>query len=248
MTPKEFEKKQREYEEEFLRPLECIDRYLKWLNRERLYSSVSARAGDREGRWQAFHDYYAYVWKNLENENKRIKLGIEEQSVGDIEEIAFKIIRKREFPQIGKLHQIMRNLLTWYQNSDSRKALHNILNQVDDDLPEREMLDSKGRELPEREKDHKWAALNQEPLIRNVKKAKEIAEQDREKETPLRILDAALKKLYHEQLTPENIAVSDAKQAMDKSREIEKRAKELEKTFYQIMKGPEKLKRKFERK
>jgi len=248
LTQKEFKKKQIEYEEEYLKPLECIDKYLKWLNRDGLYNSISSKSGDKEGRWQAFLDYYLKVWKKLENENTRLKLDIDEQDVGNIEEIAFKIIRKREFPNVAKLHQIMRYLLSWYKNEDSRKALFRILDEVDDDLLDKEKVDEYGKELSERDKDRKWAAQNQESLIRNVKKAKNIYEQDKEKETSLLILDAILKKLYHNQLAPENIAISDAKQAMDISRKIKDRANELENIFYKIMKGPEKLKEKYERK
>ena len=248
LTEKEFKTQLRKYEEEYLNPLVCIDKYLKWVNREGLYTSISSKLGDKEGRWQAFLDYYSKIWKKLEDENSRIKLNIEENEVGDIEEIAFKLIRKREFPNIGKLHQIMRNMLAWYQNPDSKKSLRKILDEVEDDLPEGEELDENGKELSDKDKDRKWSAINQEPLIRNVKKAKTLFEQEKEKETPLKILESAKKKLFHDQLAPENIAVKDSEKAMHLSREIKERADELESVFYHIQKGPKNLKAKFEKK
>ena len=42
---------------EYLKPLECIDRYLSGIGKEGLYKIVSTGIADREGRWQAFYDY-----------------------------------------------------------------------------------------------------------------------------------------------------------------------------------------------
>jgi hypothetical protein len=82
---------------EFLAPLECIDRYLAGLNREKLYSTVSTGLGDPEGRWQAFLDYHQFVYKKLKDPNERLKLKLREDEVGKVEDIAFKLIRKRDF-------------------------------------------------------------------------------------------------------------------------------------------------------
>ena len=72
LAPKEFQKVIQQYEEEYLEPLNCIDRYLDQLGRSGLYYTVSTGISDREGRWQAFLDYYKHLRKKLDDDRKRI--------------------------------------------------------------------------------------------------------------------------------------------------------------------------------
>jgi len=245
-TEKDFKKVVREYNDKYLGPLDCVDDYLENLNRVEDYKTVSAFKGDKEGRWQAFIDY-SKVRNQLSDENFRIKNGIDEDEVGDIQEVAFKIIRKREFPELPKLHSIMRQLPKWLKNQNSKKELLKLLS-VDDELPESDQYDEDGNEKSEKDKDIIWSSVNQEKLIKQVKKAKSYFEQDLEQETPLTILDGALKKLNHGELKPENTTASDAKQAMKLCDKIQKRAKELGSEFYTIQKKPQQLKDKFNNK
>ena len=76
-----------------------------------MYDNISTSVTDRKGRWQAFYDYADSVESKLVDETKRIKyLGIEEDEIGIIRDVAFKIIRQRGFPKLKKVHQIMRDL------------------------------------------------------------------------------------------------------------------------------------------
>jgi hypothetical protein len=95
LETKEFQKAVKEYENEYLKPLECIDRYLENIDRPRLYDTISTGQSDREGRWQAFLDYSRF-YEQMKDERKCNALGIKSTDVGKIEDIAFKIIRKRE--------------------------------------------------------------------------------------------------------------------------------------------------------
>ena len=97
------------------------------MGREGLYNTIAAGTGDREGRWQAFLDYYTHVYKKFIDQKQRLGLGIKETEVGEIEDIAFKIIRKREFPRIGKAHLIIRDLPKWIPIRDSRKIYSEIV-------------------------------------------------------------------------------------------------------------------------
>src|SRR6185369_12142726 len=90
---KEFKQEVERVTSEFLGPLECIDRYLETLQREGLYNTVSEGMSDREGRWQAFYDYYKYVYLKLVDPKKLLQLNLRENEVGNIEDAAFKLIR-----------------------------------------------------------------------------------------------------------------------------------------------------------
>jgi hypothetical protein len=107
LTEKEFNNVLKKYQDEFLGPLECIDRYLDGLGREGLYDNISEGRTDREGRWYSFIPYYQ-LYKQLEDEKARIKLEVEEDEIGNIEDVAFKIIRKKDFPDNMKLMQVIR--------------------------------------------------------------------------------------------------------------------------------------------
>ena len=73
----------KEIENEFLGPLECVDRYLQLFGREGLYGTVSTGAGDREGRWQAFIDYSHTYQRCFRNQKWLLANGVEEEDIGD---------------------------------------------------------------------------------------------------------------------------------------------------------------------
>lgn len=224
-------------EEEYLKPLEAIDRYLDHLGRRRLYMTVSEGIGDPEGRWQAFLDYYKYVYKKLADPKQRLKLAIEERDVGKIEDVAFKLIRQRQFPGVNmKLHQVMREFGKWIRRPESKKALLRLVGDVTELDPE-DCLDKDARELEPRDLDIKWKKRNQTAIIRQVKKAKGLFEREHEQETPMHLLRAALAKLNHEDMDIESISIlKDADEARNLAREIQERAKDIEHEIYECKK------------
>ena len=232
---KKFKEAVKKHENEYLGPLNCIDRYLSYLKREGLYTTVSSGLGDPEGRWQAFHDYYNVVYQKLDNEKTRIKFGIHENEIGSIEDVAFKIIRMREFPGMPKVHAIIRDLPKWLTNEYSKKELLK-LKEVDVELPKEDKLDSKGDEYSERDIDRIWAKKNATKIMKHVKEAKNSFEYIKEKETPIELLEVALKKLTHENLKPSDVGPLDYSKAMRIARAIQQRANELENEFYSLQK------------
>jgi len=244
LPSKEFDKVVRKYEDEFIEPLKCIDRYLEQLGREGLYYTVSTGISDRAGRWQAFLDYYNHVRKKLDDEYKRIKMGVEEDETGDAEEIAFKIIRKREFQDLPKVHKIMRDLPKWFANPEAKKELFQLLD-LDLELPDEDCFDEDGKEYDERKKDQIWSAKYSTELHRHVKNAQRIVEHEKERETPLTLLEAALKKLEHENMDPEAINMADIPKAMELAKKVKEAADGLESDFYHLKKKLKKLKDKF---
>lgn len=239
LDEKKFEKAVKKHENEYLGPLECIDRYLSYLERKELYMTVSTGFSDPEGRWQAFRDYYNVVYQKLNNERTRIRFGIHEYEIGTIEDIAFKIIRMRELPGMSKVHTIMRDLPKWLTNEYSKKELLK-LKEVDVELPKEDKVDSNGNEYGERDIDKIWAKKNATKIVKHVREAKNSFDYIKEKETPIDLLEAALKKLTHDNLKPSGVSISDYSKAMRITRAIQERANELENEFYSLQKSSQK--------
>ncbi|HUS49545.1 MAG TPA: hypothetical protein VMZ91_05235 [Candidatus Paceibacterota bacterium] len=235
LSKKELEKVIKNFQEEYLEPLKSIDRYLEILSRPGRYDTISTGTTDREGRWQAFLDYSKNVRKKLNDVKERIKLNVNEDETGDIEEIAFKIIRKRDFPNLPKVHQIMRDLPRWLENTDSKNELFKLL-KIDFKLPGEECFDKEGKEISEREKDFKWSTRNQTELIGCTKKAKRLYDYQMEKDSPLTLLEESLKKLKHKGMIPEAIEYTNLNKAIKLAEEIKKSANRLRKEFYQLIK------------
>lgn len=148
---------------------------------------------DREGRWQAFIDYSNSRSTRLKNQHWQIENAIDEEDIGTIEEAAFKMIRLRTLKGLPKIHHIMRELPKMCALKESRKQILSIANEVDSSLPLDEQFDAQGNALSLDDVDKKWAQRHQQKLIMLTKKALDFVESSKEKETPLMLLDAALK-------------------------------------------------------
>ncbi len=237
----------KKFRDEYLEPLKCIDKYLEFLKRPGHYNTVSEGRGDSEGRWQAFLDYYNSVHKKLHNERDRLKLGIEDGDEGKIENIAYRIIRKRDFTQIEKkTHQIMRDIPKLIQNPNSKKELFKLL-KIDLELPESELVDEEGDPISEKTKDDIWSNKNARDIIWHLKKAYDYVEQKKEMDTPFELLTAALDKLNHPNMDITKIELERINEAMKLTRDIQSRANELEHLMYDAKKGKDKLVEKFKK-
>ncbi len=242
LPEKEFKKKMQEYYEEYLEPLKCIDMYLSSIKREGLYDNISTSIADRKGRWQAFYDYSDSVESKLVDENKRIKfLGIEEDEIGIVRNIAFKIIRQREFPKLKKVHQIIRDLPKMLRRRESKESLFELKN-IDMDLPDKLKYDENGEELDFNKVDQIWISNNASTIIRQVKKAINLAEYEKEKETPIKLLKAAYDKLNHTDMNPQNAKIEDYKAACILAQQIRDRADVLRAEFASLEKMSKKFK------
>ena len=237
---KEFKKAVEEFNEEYLLPLDCIDRYLDSLGRQGLYSTVAKGTGDPEGRWQAFIDY-SHKYQQFKDQGKRIKLAIKEEEVGKIEQAAFRIIRKRDLEQLGlKAHKVMRDLPKWLEHKESKHELLKIAD-IPLSLSPEESIDRDGNEIPEREKDHIWGAKYTSQIIHRIKKARDLYEHKRDRDTPINLLEQALSKLNHDDMKTENIRFDEHYKARQLTSDIQKRAKELEHEIYDYMKKNKEL-------
>ena len=229
----EFKKALKQYERDYVVPLACVDRYLEQFDRPGMYGAISAGVSDKEGRWQAFLDYSNQYVTKLANPEWLIECGVDEDEIGAIESAAFKIIRLRSLKGLPKVHQIMRQLPKMCALRESRKHILSIANQVDSALPAGEQFDEAGEALSSSDVDRKWAARNQQMLIMLTKKALDHVENTREKETPVMLLEAAYRKLTHDDFDMANIPIGQYDEANRITRQIQKRAQEIEKSLYE---------------
>jgi len=241
LSQKKIKAEVRNCEKKYLKPLECVDRYLRQFGRQGQYRTVSAGMSDKEGRWQAFSDYSDTVARDFENGKKRLKLGIEEDEIGEIEEAAFDIIRLRQLPDLPKAHVVMRSLAKYCRTPEGKKAIKSIARNVEPQLDESDCVDEEGKPLTREEIDAKWSARHKEAIVYNLKKAVLSHEARAEKETPLTLLDTAYKKLTHKDMDLSTVTLGDLPKARKLAGLIKKRADELETESYHLQKNLKKL-------
>lgn len=227
LPEKEFAKKVEEIKENFLYPLEAVDRYLESLGREQLYNTIAEGSHDKDGRWYSFIDYYKYVYKKLQDEKSRTKLGVEEDEVGEIEDICFKIIRKKDFKQLMKTHMVMRKIPSILTNRAAKKELMRIADGTSE-LTKPEIEDCNG---DIKLIDGRWGSKNEPLIYGKVKVAVQIVDHDKETENAVTLLQDSLKKLNHENMQPDTVDAFKIEEALKLCREIQDRAGELESEF-----------------
>jgi hypothetical protein len=111
------------------------------------------------------------------------------------------------------------------------------LKDIEADIPAKEKVDKNGNEIPPREIDFLWGRKHAEEIIRQLKRAYNHIEHEKESETPINLLRNALEKLNNDDLQdPSSIGIGYLDEAERLSREIRDRAKELEGLFYQYKK------------
>lgn len=240
-TKAQLEKAVKDCEKLFLKPLECIDRYLKQFHREGQYRTISKGISDPEGRWQAFIDYNQTYTQTFMNQQKLIDLCIEEDEIGSIEEAAFNIIRLRAIPEMPKVHVIMRDLPKYCRTKEGKREILRIVEEVEPVLPSSECFDNNGKPLPTAGIDAKWAAKFSRPIIHHLKKAASKHETLKDKETPLGLLEAAYKKLTHSDMDIGAIGVNDIAKARELATAIEDRAYEIKDQIFHFEKELKKL-------
>jgi hypothetical protein len=223
--------------------LECIDRYLQWLNRDGLYSTVSSGLGDPEGRWQAFHDYYQSFYKKSQDANLLLQMNLREDEVGKVEQAAFRVIRKRELGKIGKVHGVMRELPNLLKKNESKREFLK-LHQIKPDVSKDKRFDAEGKEHDERVIDKFWGEANQQEIFHHLNTALMLEESKSELEKPLDLLQAALDKLKHKKMNPRQVDVLQYEEAMKLTQEIQRTAHDLEREFFHLKKERDKLKTK----
>ena len=243
VSAKELAQAVRKYRNEYLHPLESAERYLRYFGREGMYATISAGQFDRTGRWQAFIDY-SKTYKTLTDRDWQISNDFDEDDIGAVEDAAFKLIRLRVLPDLPKIHEVMRRLPKFCADKNSRKEILKISRETDAALSKDEQFDSQGNPLSPDEVDRKWAHHSQQTLIYRAKKAQEYSDNAGKKETPITLLDAAYKKLVHENLDVSSCRLEDLGKARELAVSIQSKAAEIESEIYKYEKAWKKLQRK----
>jgi len=226
---KQYVNRKRKFKDEFLEPLKGVERYLFYFNRKSHYNTISEGRNDSSGRWQAFLDYYKSMYKKLENQKTRDKLGFKKADLQIIDDIAFKLIRLRDFKDIRKkTHQIMRDLPKLLANENSRKVMYGLYGKDKYVLDEFETINELGKPLDEKTKDNIWINKYREDILKILKKAYYIIETKEEKDTPLRLLNESLKKLNHYKLDFSILAKQNLTEAQNILNEMKDRLEDLD--------------------
>lgn len=240
LPDKEFKKVVEKTQKEYLDPLESVDEYLEATNSEGLYNTISQGMSDREGRWQAFLDYNSTVESKLKSEKQRLQLGIKDDEVGIVKDIAFKIIRQRAFPDGKKLHQIMRAYPKLLADPAAKRELF-ALQSVH--------MDTSAHGSHE-ERERSWREKNSTDVIKHVKKALNLLEFKKSKEEPITTLENVLLELSSDSLQPRNLSPIDLAKAMKLAEEIRDTADDLKSGYWKVEKGynPDEVKKKLQTK
>src|SRR3989344_4802092 len=157
--------------------------------------------------------------------------GMTEKEVGRVEQMAFSLIRLRDFSGLIKLHMLIRKLPKWVANSLVKKELLQI-NVLEEEPEDKEALDSE-------ELDKKWVNINRTNITRQVNKARELIERNEKMETPVVLLRDALTKLEDDGMDTASMKFTDLPEALRLAEAIKTRADELNKEFYQYQKKGE---------
>jgi hypothetical protein len=239
LTGKPLEKTKNDFEKKYLNPLQCVDNYLEMLHRQGLYTLITSGPSDTEGKWQAFVDYSNFYFGKLQNEKWRISAQISEEDIGDVQEIAFKIIRKQRIDglQGKKLHAIIRDLGKMLCHGSSKKHLYKLIdisNDIDEDYPVQKI--NQNVEYSFRDIDKKWSAKNAKIFASVVNSAYSHKEIRDEEESPFNLLSEAYKKITSKNMVIEKMSESDqvkfctlAGKAIDIIQELKQKAWERHK-------------------
>lgn len=186
-------------------------------------------------------DYSQTYVQCFQNPKKLVEFGIDEEEVGAIEEAAFNIIRLRTIPDMPKVHKIMRDLPKYCRTPEGKKDILKIAEEVEPLLKPAECVNSAGRPLTLEELDAKWASKNNQKIIYRVKKNANRHEIEREKETPLELLDAAYKKMMHPDMDLSALGTADFKKGREVANAIQERAAEIEAEIFRLEKELKRL-------
>lgn len=222
LSEKKFEQEVKKYRDEYLGPLECIDKYLAYIGRPGDYSAISGGKADRTGSWQAFLDYYKSVDRNLKEVKTRLKMNVEDYEIGAVEDAAFKILRQRDFGGSSnafvpnKINDIMRKLPKVLQNSQAKKELLKLKS-----VPSGEGMD-----------DATWIQENHKKVSHLVTEAFRQVNNQIEREEPIAKLERALSLLNSEDIDPDGVPISNLPEGLKVINALKDRIEELKDDFW----------------
>ncbi|MCL2861746.1 MAG: hypothetical protein FWE22_04985 [Firmicutes bacterium] len=222
INDKDFKKKKRTWEREYLQPLEQVDAYLESLGRPEHYESI-------KGRWQSFIDLSNFYNGDLQKQSWRIEVNLDEDDIGVVQDIAFQIIRKQHVKnRHEKLHNIIRRIPKFLSIPDAKSSIY-LISDKTVDLESNEKYDSEGKEYSLSEQDKIWSCKKENETIfaQAINKAYSYFETQEETENSMALIKAAHQKINHDNMNVKNIPFDDLKEFMKISELIINRVSDL---------------------
>ena len=239
MDAGEFRQAVRKRRKDLLEPLECVDEYLQAIGRPGEYWAVSRGLGDPEGRWQAFIDLSQAFWARAKTPRGLDKMGIDEMEAGAVMQAAYSVIRLRDVPTFGKLHDIMRDLPKYTQHG--KASLMELTRNTKHILPAEEIVNNDGEQLSRGAIEEKWKNKYRTEITRRLVQAREASQTGTEKNAPLTLLGDALKKLTHDNMIVENIPTKELDSALAIANSLCSVATEIRTAIYNQVKTAQKV-------
>lgn len=232
LLPVQFKRIVKDFEKNYIHPLACVDRYLKALDRDGIYTAISESINDREGRWQAFIEYSNVYNGTLKNTARLTQLELGREDTIRLESAVFKIIRKRNLNSrsgespVGKLSEFIRKLPKYLGNPDAKDYILKIAD-IPDGIPEEMMTDKDGNRCTEREMDSKWGTFYEKEILGNLFLAQRSVNNQETRNKPLELLEDALKKLNHNNLKIGNMGTQYYEKGLELMQTIRLKADEI---------------------
>lgn len=174
----------------YTKPLECVDRYLHYFDRPQMYDTIGER-------WQALIEYSHFCTKYLSDtpesmrNRKKEKLLVDEMDIPQIEETAFKLIRKANIDHLKykkKMYTIMRDLKNYLKIEESKQALLKVADIDSNVKPfSKEVIKSDDTINPE-DVDKMWSNDHNEDFTRYMNIAIKAEAESRDSTTQLELV------------------------------------------------------------
>lgn len=223
LNDKEFEKKINKFKQDYFKPLELMDEYLKNLNIEGDYERI-------EDRWLSFQELSQKIISKIQDEKFLLNKKIEKKEAGLIQNAAFNLIRLKEGKEYltGRRTELIRDIFEWLK--DSKKDFLSIgkIEDTHDSISDPD------------DRDDAWQKKEGKEILSIVKKLKNISEQKKEQAGPIVRLEEALRNLNHPELDIEIIdrsPIPNLEKAWELTVEIERVNNGLKSAFYKQRKN-----------
>lgn len=222
----EFKRVVEDHRKRYLHPLEKVNQYLESIGQPGCYDLI----GDR---WQAFIDYSNFYFGNLQKSSWQNRSGVSSDEIGDVEDLAFKIIRKKNIAgQKKKLHQLMRDLPSLLEVPEAKQELFALTRKVKElepgNAPENSDL---------KDKDLIWGEKNNSEFSRSISRAFSFLEEKKENENAMNLLNAAYRKITHPNMLIDKIPSNELQSFMKQTNELIDILREKKQEAYRRIKG-----------
>ncbi len=218
--PKNFKKKQEEFLDRYLRPLELMDQYLELNRVPQNYHLV-------KDRWDVFAEAYKYVSKKLNDRNFLISKEFQDRDKAKILQATFNIIKldNKKSHQIDKRRaEIVRDIFRKFAGKETKNQLLK--------LGEIEVGAQHSEDVIESY--NEWQEHEGIQVLNALKALRNISQKIDEKETPLSRLEEALQKLTNEKVWSPDLLRTMSLPEADKCRKVTIKIQSATKALYRL--------------